>query len=356
MADPSVDNRAETAAKLAEQFEGDNLSDAERAMAENIFRIMVQDAEERVRAALAVNLKDVPSLSRDVAMSLAKDVSDSVALPMIQFSEALSDDDLIEIVATQKEERKVAVAGRPAVSAEVAEAVVQHAGEHAVKTLVSNEGARLNEATLSKVVDTYGEVEAIQKPLVHRAKLPITVAEKLVAKISDNLKDYLVAHHDLPEELATDLIIQSRERATIGLLSGEGEETSDALVHQLRENGRLTPSIILRALCVGDMGFYEAAMAELADIPVVNARILMHDEGDLGLRALYDRAGMPKPLYPAFYTAMTIANDTSKERTDDDPEVVMRRMLEHVLTVHEDIVDEYGIENVDYLLNKFNQI
>ncbi len=54
-------------------------------MAEQIFRIMVKDAEVRVREALAINLKENPNVPHDVAVTLAKDV-DQVALPVLRFS------------------------------------------------------------------------------------------------------------------------------------------------------------------------------------------------------------------------------------------------------------------------------
>ena len=191
---------------------------------------------------------------------------------------------------------------------------------------------------------------------MHRDRLPVNVAEKLVSKISDELKTYLVAHHELPEQLAADIILQTRERATIGLVSsGASEDDLVSLVAQLRSSGRLTPSIILRALCVGDMPFFEVAVAMLADVPVTNARILIHDEGDLGLKSLYDRAGLPKQLYVAFRSAVDLNTNAEAERTDDDPEVIMRRMLEHVLTVPNGEADSFADEDVEYLLAKYHQ-
>lgn len=100
LADPSGEARAEMAAKIAADFDAGELTGSERKMAEDIFRLMVKDAEVRVREALSQNLKENPTVPHDVAMSLARDV-DSVALPVLQFSEALSDEDLIEIVRSQ---------------------------------------------------------------------------------------------------------------------------------------------------------------------------------------------------------------------------------------------------------------
>jgi len=357
MKDPSPVSRSETAEKVATTFTAEDLDANERAIAEDIFRVLIQDAQDRVRAALSANLKAAPDLSPDVARALAQDVSDTVALPIVQFSEALSEADLIAIVREHGVDRQVAVAGRSDVTEEVSEAIVDTGNESAVATLVGNEDAAIRDTTLERVSDEYGESERVQEPLVKRSQLPVHVAEKLVAKVSERLREHLVTHHELSENTATDLVLQSRERATMRLLA-EGGQARDmvAMAEQLRDNGRLTPSLLLRSLCLGDMGFFEAAMAVLAGIPVSNAHILIHDQGQLGLRRLYDRTRMPPSLYPAFKSACDLAREAELERTDADPETRMRQMLERVLTMHEDIAEAFGVTNVDYLLNKFNQM
>ena len=100
LADPSVESRRETAVKIAAQYATAALSPEERRLAEDILGLMARDVEVKVRTALADNLKDYPGLARDIAVTLAKDV-EAVSLPMIRYSAALSDDDLIEIVRTQ---------------------------------------------------------------------------------------------------------------------------------------------------------------------------------------------------------------------------------------------------------------
>jgi uncharacterized protein (DUF2336 family) len=183
----------EAAGKIASSFELGQLSESERQIAEDIFRVMVKDAEERVRAALSTHLKHAHELSVDVARSLARDMSDAVAVPMLQVSEALSEEDLIEIVRTQGSSRQTAIAGRAVVSEVLAGALVDNGSEDAVATLVGNEGAKIDEATMNRVVDKFGDSEQVQTPLVMRATLPVTVSERLVARISDKLKDHLVA-------------------------------------------------------------------------------------------------------------------------------------------------------------------
>ena len=53
---PSGKTRAATAAKIARDFSSERLGPLERQLALEIFRIMVKDAEVRVREALALHL------------------------------------------------------------------------------------------------------------------------------------------------------------------------------------------------------------------------------------------------------------------------------------------------------------
>jgi uncharacterized protein (DUF2336 family) len=354
--DPTAANRINTAEKVAGRYEQSSLTESERQIAEDIFRVMVKDAEERVRTALVSHLKTAPDLSPDIALSLARDASDAIAIPMLEFSEALSDEDLIDIVRTQGSGRQTAVAGRLTVSGAVADVLVDQGDEEAVAKLVGNEGAEVSESTMHKVVDKFGDSERVQTPLVMRSTLPITVSERLVSKVSDKLIDHLVTHHELPDALADDLVLQIRERATLGLLSADSDEYDvGALVAALARNSRLTPSILLRAVCVGDLNFFEAALAHMAGISVLSARKLIHDKGSLGLKSLYDKCEMPAPLFTAYRIALDVLVETEKERIDGDPNAMTKRMLERVLTHFEDTVDAQSPEDVDFLLERLGR-
>lgn len=354
--DPSADNRTDTAGKIAVEFGGGALSDAERDIAEEIFGIMVRDAEVRVREALSVNLKDCSYLSRDIARSLAEDV-DAVSLPMLQFSTVFTDEDLVEIVRKHGRSKQKAVAKRSKVSESVADALVDTGDEEVVATLVSNDGAELSEPTMQKVLDEYGELKSINEPMTLRSTLPVTVAERLVNLVSDKLREHLLTKHELPPEQVSDLIQQSREKATVGLLSTD-TETTDVfdLVKQLHQGGRLTPTIILRAICLGDMRFFEASMAVLANVTLKNAQKLVHDVSGLGLGAILGKSKMPKPLHPAFRAAIEVSHETEYDGGDNDQERFRRRMIERILTHVQGHEGNMGEENIEYLFDKLSQI
>ncbi len=343
--------RAETAAKIGAEFSGGKMDSSARKVAEEIFRMMLRDAEMRVRKELSESLKHSPLVPHDVALSLAKDVID-VAEPMLTCSQVLTDEDLIEIVRTEPSSSRVAVARRQTVSSAVSDALVESQDEDAVVTLAGNTGAEFSEVTYERILDTFPESGAVKHNLAHRAHLPIKVAERLVSMVSDRLREHLVTHHDLSVDVAADLILESREKATLGLVSsGTKAADIDDLVAQLHASGRLTPSIVFRALCTGDLVFFESAMARLAGIPVANAHELVHDESRRGLDILYRRAGLPKEMYAAVRVAVNVAREVDYDGGPDDRERYRTRTIERFLTQFE----ELDSDNLDYLLAKLGR-
>jgi len=355
LSNPSADTRAETAAKIAGGFEVGALSDAERQLAEEIFRVMVKDAEVRVREALAQNLKENPDIPHDVAISLAEDV-EQVALPVLLLSDVLTDDDLIAIISSQSPEKQVAIARRPSVSENVSDALVETGNEEAVTSLVSNEGAEISERSLLKVVDDLGDRESIQDAMVHRGKLPVTVSERLVTMVSEKFAADLIGRNDLPDNAVTDLILQTRERAVISLSADSEEGDVERLVNQLHKNGRLVPSIILRGLCMGDMTFFEAAMAELAGVSLMNARTLIYDSGTLGLRTICRQANIPLPQLIAVRAAIDVSREMEYDGREHDRERYSRRMIERIMTQYDDLGVEFESTDLNYLLTKMSQL
>ncbi len=354
MANSSGEVRAETAAKVANAFQAGGLSSTERGLAEQIFRVMVKDAEAKVRSALSQHLKTASDLPHDLAVSLARDVEE-VSLPFLETSTVLTDADLIEIVRSSGAAKQSAVAKRAEVSEQLASAIIDHGkwGE-VVATLASNLGAALSEQDIGRMLDKHGDNLALTNSLVTRANLPLAVSERLVTLVSESMREFLVEKRDMSDEMATDLVLQARERATISLLP-PGAKRADVIdmVVQLRKSGRLSPSLVLRALCTGDVAFFEAALSVLSDIPIVNARVLIHDEGELGLRNIYQRANLPMDQIHLFRAAFDAVRELQYDGGDRDRQRFSAKVIERVLTKVEQRLDQ---SNLDYLMKKLRQL
>lgn len=349
--EPSPEMRTATAAKVAAEFAKHGLDPSARAIAEEIFRIMLCDAEVRVRRALSDSLKNCDFLPRDVALTLANDVIE-VAEPILTFSLVLTEEDLIEIVKTRSTASRVAVAQRQRVPSAVSDAMVKSKDEVAITVLVGNPGAVVGELTLEEILDIFPESDAIKRNMAHRPTLPVRTAERLVTLVSDRLREHLVTKHELSPDIAADLILSSREKAALGLLSPEAQRADvEELVAQLHVNGRLTPTIILRAVCMGDILFFESALCQLADVSVSSSHALIHDEGEMGLERLYAKAGLPQKLYAAIRVAVKVAREMSYDDRPQDQERYRSRTIERILTQF----DGVDADNLDYLLAKLGR-
>ena len=326
------DERAAAAHKLCRSIDRMALDDADRAAAQKILSVLANDAAELVRRALAVTLKASDLMPREVARRLVADV-DSVALPIITCSPAFTDDDLIEIVRAGSAVRQNAVASRDRVPRDVATVLAAEGCRSAVRALAANDNADLSEDALGVVIDRFGQASEIISAIAYRQVLPLSVTERLVALASDAVREHLVTRHAVAPETAIQFAQFTRERVTIDLVD-QARVSNDlpAFVAGLNARKVLNASLLLRALARGQMALFEHALAELAGTPHHRAWLMVHDAGPLGLKAIYDRAGLPPRLFQAFRAGVDTWRALQAEGGDVASEAFRKRMLERFLS------------------------
>ena len=353
MKGPTEADRGQAAHKICRSIDQADLTPDERAHAEAIMRLMLDDAAVLVRRALAVALKNSPKLPRDVANQLARDV-DSIALPILQGSPSLSDTDLIEILRSSPPARQVAIASREIISATVTTAIAEHAVPAAVERALANDNARFDQRGLDAALGRFADRPAIIETMIKRRTLPISVTEKLVSMVTGEMFDHLVNHHALPPQMAIDLASSARERVTVDLIEQAMHQADlPRFIGQLNLHGRLTPALIMRALCLGYIEFVEYAVAELSGLPHQRAWLMIHDGGPLGLKAIFDRAGLPARLFPPFRAAVDVYHQIDRNAFDEEDRDRFRAiMIERVLTLFQSVPRD----DLDYLLEKLDAI
>jgi uncharacterized protein (DUF2336 family) len=351
MANPSPDVRADLADKLAADLSSPVLAAGEVALAQDIVRLLARDVEERVRASLSHGLRHSTHLPHDVAVRLAADV-DQVALPVLAESLVLTDEDLVALVRGGSARRQETIAARPGLGERVADALITYAEEPAVVVLMANNTAKIAPSSMDRAIDRFAGSDRVKEAMVMRKSLPATVSERLVNIVSRELQDHLVRTHALPPSVASDLVLRGRESAIIHLSMGSSEEDLRSMVAQMHHSGRLTPTLMLRALCTGDIAFFEAAMAIKGGIPLENAQILIHEPSRRGLDALYRKAEMPAALFPAIQAAVDVVDYTGFDGGERDLERFRARVISRVLTVAE----SFDAADADYLVDKLGDI
>jgi len=328
----NADDRAVATHKICRVMERTDLSDIDRAAAQEIIRMLAQDAAELVRRALSVTLRTSDLLPHDVALRLAQDVI-TVAVPVLTHSPLFTDEDLTDIIRSGGSVRQVAIAKREILSEVVTATLADSAVEEAVVIACANDNAKFSDGGMNRVMDRFGTSEVVHSVLINRKTLPVSVSERLVHVVSSALREQLITHHAIKPETAVEIIAATQERATLDI-SDQAAASFDpqGLARHLAANDRLTASLMLRALARGHIGFFEHALAELSGVPHERTWLMVHDAGSLGLRAIYDRAGLPARLFQTFRMGIDTYHSLQAEAGHLDPVRFQERLIERFLT------------------------
>ena len=346
------EERATATHKLCRSMLRLELSPEERAAAQKIIAFLSRDVAELVRRALAITLRSSDLMPHDVALRMAEDV-ETIAIPLISNSPVFSDDDLIAIVRAGRTHAQVAVASRPALSRDVAEVVAGEAVVEAVRALAANDNADFSEWAMGLAVDRFSHDEGFVTYLAHRHILPPSIVDRLVVVASERVKHHLIERHQVPLSTAVRLSDFARERATLDLIDeAVRSKNLPEFVQGLYARKALTASLLLRAVARGQMTLFEHGLAAMAHVPHHRAWLMIHDAGPLGLRAIYDRAGMPPRLFAAFRSAVDTWREIQAEGADLDAEAFRQRMLERFMTQ----IHTIGRADLDYLMERLDMV
>ena len=337
---PDASARAIAVQRVCRDIRTKSMSDAERAFAHKLLKHISEDSAEMVRRALAVTLKNSPKLPRDIATKLARDI-ESIAVPVLTHSPVFTDADLVEVLKSKAAAKAIAVAKRISVSDHVARAIIRFGDSHAVAQVAANDGALISEETASQMLDIYKNDDLIAESMIARRDLPPKIVEKMISLVSDEMVKKLTKLHGVSAEIAMDLASRTRERATLDFID-QAWVTQDlrGLVYRIHAEGRLTTSLLLRAICSGQMRFAEHSLSILSGVSVQKAVLMIHDGGPFGLKALCVRAGLNAQTTQIIHAAVMIYRDLEQSGLDYDRSLFQDLMIERVLTLPFDLPDE----------------
>jgi uncharacterized protein (DUF2336 family) len=331
--------RVEATGALARAYLYSELSPDDRAAAEGAMLMLLDDPWPLVRRALADALAASPAAPPAVIYALAQD-QPQIATPVYALSPLFVDADLVDAVATGSSALQAAIASRVALPRSVAAAIAEVGSAEACLVLLENPGADIVPFSVERIVGRFGHLAAIREPLLARDDLSASVRQMLVTKLSETLAGFVAGRAWLDVDNALRVTREACEKVTVALAAETPDGEVRPLIRHLRESGQLTAGLILRALLSGNIVLFEQALAELADMPVARVSGLLNDRGFGGLRALFERAGLPASTYPAFKEAIEAMREGGFVSEAGGAARLKRRMIERVLTRCEN--EEFG--------------
>jgi uncharacterized protein (DUF2336 family) len=220
-----------------------------------------------------------------------------------------------------------------------------------VGVLLGNSGARLTAASFARLAARFAEDAAVRDALLARPDLPVTVRHTLIRRVSEALQHLVARNEWLADDTARRLARDACDRATVSFLARTPAAELPGLIAYLREGGLLTTALMLRALCLGEIAFFEEGLAAITDVPRARVAALIADGRRSALTALLDKSGLPKRSHEAFAAAITAWRDVTAEEIEQ-PYRFARRMAEATLTLYQ----PDHAEEIDEILSLLRRI
>lgn len=301
----SPESRPKAARALARAYLAGRLEGADAEAAEAALTLLLDDPALPVRRALAAALCGDAHAPRHIVMALAADQPE-IAMPVLARSPVFLDGELVDIVAGGACELQIAIACRPFVSPIVSAALAEIGCEEACLALLMNEGAEIQPAFLHRIAERHGHNAEIRRQLARRDHLTPPTRIVLIERLGETLRERHATHRWMSPVQLDALVAEQCDKAFIAWAGAAHEAELPAIVAALIARRKVTAAFLLRAICLGNIALFAAALGALAALPSGRAEAMLADARRTAFRALYLKAGLPQAAFAVFDRAIAL--------------------------------------------------
>jgi uncharacterized protein (DUF2336 family) len=293
--------RADATRMLARSWLGGQLGEAESREAEIAFLALCSDASPLVRQALAEELAPSGRTPRSLVLALTAELGPA-ACAMFRLSPRLTDAELIDAAAIGGPEEQIAIASREMIPLALAAALAEVGCAEAVLAMLANPHAEIMPVSFARILDRLGEDGRVREALLGHGDLPPALRQDIALIVAERLAAFAAGW--LSPERAQRMTRDATDNVAIAIAQDHGRDIAHDVATRLREKGRLTSALMLRALVFGRPALAEAAFADLSGLPLDRTASLLWQRQFAGFSSLYRKAGLPQAFYGAFSAAV----------------------------------------------------
>lgn len=296
-------DRARAARALASAFIQSDLGPDEHRAALMAMTYLLDDPSPKVRLALAEALSSSKDAPRAIIMSLAEDQPE-IACTVIACSPVLRDADLVELVGRGDSLTRSLVAARPALGYSAAAAVAEVGDGPEVILLLENETASISRISLRRMAERFGHLADVRQLLLERGNLPAVARHMLVAHVAAALAGSDLVTRTIGANRIDIVTRESGDEAVVAIAGSIAQDEIPVLVEHLRTSGRLTPALLIHALCSGKVDFFASAIVSLVNLEERRVRAILATGRVHAVRAMFEAAGIGRDIVTVFVEAV----------------------------------------------------
>ncbi len=271
LASKHVARRAEILKKVTDLFVlgSGTFSEDQIELFDHVMGMLLENIEHNVRAQFGSRIARLSDAPPSVIRVLASDPAIEIAGPVLEHSDRLGRDALVENAKTQSQDHLLAISGRKVLAEAVTDVLVERGNQRVVSSTARNGGARFSEFGFSTLVRKACDDGDLALCVWSRPDIPRQNLVKLFVDASEAVQRQLVQADPRRAELIKSMVasasdqIQTRARAGS---SDFGQALSD--VSQLHAAGRLGEAQLLEFTSEGNFDKVVAALSLMCDLPV----------------------------------------------------------------------------------------
>ena len=324
--DRSKSARSELVENITDMFlsEGGRLSEHERALMSDILSKLISSVEKTLRKQLSESLARSDAQLPEVAEVLARDDID-IARPILEHSDLLKDQKLIEIIRIRTDEHRLSIAIRESVSEDVSDALVEYGSQDVVEALLKNPDANISKWAMEYLVAESRRVDRFQEPLISRDDLPSELAYRMYWWVSAALRKRILSEFQVDPVMLDEAV----QRATHQAIAEHGDGSNSTfvkaqrLVRRMNENDELTHKFIIQALRQQKIAVFVAGLAELANIDFQTAWQIFSDKRSETIAVLAKAITMERTDFSSVFLLVSKARDSDSVHSPSELKGVM---------------------------------
>jgi uncharacterized protein (DUF2336 family) len=322
-----VEARLALARQLASLVADPETAAVERDQVVPVLLKLATDTDALVRETLADELSTVEALNQDVIFALIADV-DEIALPFLAATPALNAWHMQAILRVGDEARQKTIAARRDIGGEAVSFLIRAGVAPAVAALLRNQKVKLKPQELQHIYSRFSNAPEVVDLLLARSDLPLDVRIVQARRAAVRMRQMMAERGWMPANDANDLVSDAEEGAVLQVLKQCGtDERANAMMFLAAQN-MLTPSLVVRAACLGDMDVVASAIGHLSGQPAARVVALIHTRGGVGVRSMLSRSMLPEGCSAVIACACDVSAQAKAEDIRLDPDNFGRRLLE----------------------------
>jgi uncharacterized protein (DUF2336 family) len=291
---------------------------------------LATDLDRQVRVVLAEELSSCKELHQDMIFAVVAD-EDEIALPFLAATPALNGWHMQAILRVGDDGRQKTIALRPDIAADAVSFIIRAGGAVAVAALLHNRKAKLKPLDLAQIYARLSNAPDVVDLLLERKDLPLDIRITQAKRAAVRMRQMMAERGWMPANDATDLVADAEENAVLQVLVQASAAERVQAMNFLSSQNILTPSLIIRAACMGEMKVLAAALAHLSGQQYERVHGLLETRGALGVRSMLNRSMLPTGCHAIISAACDVAAQAKAEDVRLDADNFGRRLLETLM-------------------------